>query len=172
MLNFMTRIVVLACFTGIAAQCQTTTSVLLNRLICPGSDATKARLLMYIPTGSISLPMCVVLGTGLALDLAAPGGPAIVVTITQPTVQVLTPVVDTLALDPTAIPLATITTPYTLSKTPAPNSFLTAVFRSSVYPGDTVAVIPNPQQTLTITLPTLRSNLPGDSVTFSYFTTQ
>ena len=142
-------------------------SVDMNRPICANSDPTKPRALVIVPIASLQVPLCLVIGPGLRINMNAPGGPALETTVIGTLLPV--PVVETIQLDPVTVPLTQTRLTYRLSKLPALNSFLTIIFRSVSWPGDIVEVIPNPVRDLDIALPSWRSQSAGDKLELRYF---
>lgn len=141
----------------------------LSRKVCLGSDLTKSQVVIFIPLGTVSAPICATIGAGLRLNMTAIGGPAIESTSTAPTP---TYAEETLALDPAKIPLTQGTVNYVLAQKPAAGTAVCLNFVSSIFPGgDTkctaAASITNNQ--LTITLPLSRSQVAGDIIVFRYF---
>lgn len=173
----------------------------INGTYCTGTDPTKPRALVVVPIAGIQVPLCLVVGAGLKVNMNALGGPALeaVVTAAVPgptgptgpqgpqgltgpagpqgltgpagSGAVVFPQMESFALDPATVPLTQARLSFTLAKTPAPNTFLVMIFRSSSWPGDSVQIVSNPQAQLDIGLPLMRSQAAGDMLYFRYYST-
>jgi hypothetical protein len=136
--------------------------------LCVG---TNPKVVVYVPTtigtaGTlVDIPVCVILGPGLKLDMAARGGPLLTTTAATPAPLMM---LDTMAL-PVDTPPTTLSLPFTLTKAPAPATYVIAVFRSSEFGASTVSIVPA-QPTITVTLPLYRPFTADDSVQFVYWT--
>jgi hypothetical protein len=146
-------------------------NVSLIKSVCPGTDTTKVRVLVFVPVGSLSFPVCATLGSGLVLTNTSTGPVlSVSVPVTQAVAAVLAPQAETINLDPATVPLGQVTLNYALAKPPVAGTFVTVIFKSSIFPADVIDMVPAAGQNLVIALPTVtRSQTAGDSIQVRYF---
>ena len=148
----------------------------LTRPAC-GGDASKPRVLAYVPstitlgTRTVTVPVqvCLQLGAGVTVNMAAAGGPSI--EAVAPPAILPRMYSERLALDPATMDIQ-VTLLRTLARTPAPGTLVLAFLKSSQVGMDTLdAGAPSlvEPKMISITLPKYRPFTPADSVLLIYW---
>lgn len=149
----------------------------LSRQACAGSDASKPRVLAYVPstitlgTRTVTVPVsvCLALGAGVTVNMAAAGGP--VLEAAAPQANLPRMFSERVPLDPATMDIQ-VSMLRTLARTPAPGTLVLAFLKSSQFGMDTLdAAAPDATapKTISITLPKYRPFTVADSVLLIYW---
>ena len=163
----------------IAATAALSAQVDLSRPAC-GGDASKPRLMAYVPstitlgTRTVTVPVqvCLQLGAGVTVNMAAAGGPSI--EAAAPPAVLPRMYSERVALDPATMDIQ-VSMLRTLARTPAAGTLVLAFLKSSQFGLDTMdASAPDATapKTISITLPKYRPFTTADSVLLIYWSVE
>ena len=154
------------------------TPVSLSKHMCAATDATTSRVVLNVPATvtingkatNVSAQVCAKVGSGLSITTAADGSVSLNAAL-PPTVTLPKQVVEKFTLPSTLGP-ADASVSFLLSKSPAPNTSIVYLYRSSNVGSDVSdAVTPIAgEKNITISLPSNRPFTSADIITFIYWT--